>query len=59
MTTLSNIFANASGYAFSTGDAIGDPYSTAQWKAVVNVAQGQDIKTNLDTVAAAQTQSIK
>ncbi len=59
MTTLGNIFANAGGYAFSTGDALGDPYSTAQWKAVVNVAQGQDIKTNLDAVAAAQTQSIK
>ncbi len=59
MTALGNIFANAGGYAFSTGDAIGDPYSTAQWKAVVNVAQGQDIKTNLDTVAAAQAQSIK
>ena len=59
MTTLGNIFANAKGYAFSTGDALGNPYATAQWQAVVNVAQGQDIKTNLDTVAAAQTTSLQ
>jgi hypothetical protein len=41
------------------GDAIGAPFNAAEWLAIVNIVQGQDIQTNLDAAAVAQAQSIK
>lgn len=58
LTKLGNILANAGGFAFSMGDALGDPFSSTQWKAIVNVVQGQDITTNLKTAAADQAKSL-
>ncbi len=56
---LAQILSSASGFTFDIGDAIGAPFNDAEFKGVVSVVQGQDIKTTLDTIAAAQTQSIK
>jgi alpha-glucoside transport system substrate-binding protein len=56
---LAPMLANATGFAFSVGDALGAPFNTAQWKGVVSVVQGADIPSTLATIAAAQKQSIK
>jgi hypothetical protein len=53
------MLAKTAGFTFDIGDALGAPFNTAEWQAIVNVVQGQDIKTNLDTAAAAQQQSLK
>ncbi|MFH1524542.1 MAG: ABC transporter substrate-binding protein [Chloroflexota bacterium] len=59
MSKLGNMLATTSGFTFDIGDAIGAPFNTAEWLAIVNIVQGQDIPTNLDATAAAQTQSLK
>jgi alpha-glucoside transport system substrate-binding protein len=59
MSKLGDMLANATGFTFDIGDALGGPFNTAEWQAIVNVVQGQDIKTNLDAAAAAQTESLK
>ncbi len=56
---LGDMLANAGGFAFSVGDALGAPFNDAQWKGIVAAVQGADIASTLDTVAAAQKQSIK
>ena len=56
---LGDILSNAAGFTFDIGDGLGDPFSTAEFKAVVQVVQGSDIKATLDTVAAAQTATLK
>ena len=53
------MLANAPAFTFDIGDALGDPFSTAEFKGVVDVVQGADIKTTLDTIAAAQAQTVK
>jgi len=59
MAKLGNMLATTSGFTFDIGDALGAPFNTAEWQAIVNVVQGQDIMTNLTTAAAAQALSIK
>jgi alpha-glucoside transport system substrate-binding protein len=56
---LSTILSSASGFTFDIGDAIGSPFNTAEFKAVVDVVQGADIAKTLTTVATAQKESIK
>ena len=56
---LSSILSKAAGFTFDIGDAIGAPFNTAEFKGVVDVVQGKDIKTTLTTIAAAQAESIK
>jgi alpha-glucoside transport system substrate-binding protein len=56
---LGDMLASTSGFTFDMGDAIGAPFNTAEWTAIVNIVQGQDIQSNLDTVAAAQTEALK
>lgn len=56
---LGDMLANAQGFTFDIGDALGAPFNTAEWQAIVNVVQGKDIQTELNTVAAAQTATIK
>jgi len=56
---LGDILANAAGFTFDIGDGLGDPFSTAEFKAIVQVVQGSDIKSTLDTVAQAQTATLK
>lgn len=50
--------AGASGFTFDLGDAIGAPFNTAEWKAIVDVAQGGDIETALAGAAAGQRDSL-
>lgn len=59
LTKLGDILASASGFTFDIGDGLGDPFATAEFKAVVDIVQGADIKATLDTVAAAQAQTVK
>jgi alpha-glucoside transport system substrate-binding protein len=59
MSKLGNMLATTSGFTFDMGDAIGAPFNAAEWLAIVNIVQGQDIQTNLDAAAVAQAQSIK
>lgn len=56
---LGDMLANTSGFTFDIGDALGAPFNQAEWTGLIKVVQGGDIKTTLDTVAAAQKQSIK
>ncbi len=53
------ILLNTTGFTPDMGDTIGAPFGEAEWKAIVNVAQGADIKTELDLVAAAQAEALK
>ena len=55
---LGDILANASGFTFDIGDGLGDPFATAEFKGVVDIVQGADIKTTLDTIAQAQTETL-
>jgi alpha-glucoside transport system substrate-binding protein len=59
LAKLGDILANAAGFTFDLGDGLGAPFNTAEFKAVVDVVQGADIKTTLATVAAAQTETLK
>jgi alpha-glucoside transport system substrate-binding protein len=59
LSKLSDLLANAPAFTFDIGDALGDPFSTAEFKGVVDIVQGADIKTTLDTVAAAQAATVK
>ena len=59
MGKLGNMLATTSGFTFDMGDAIGAPFNTAEWTAIVNIVQGQDIQTNLDTAATAQATALK
>ena len=56
---FAQILANASGFTFDIGDALGAPFNAAEWKGIVDVVQGADIPTTLATIAAAQKASIK
>jgi alpha-glucoside transport system substrate-binding protein len=56
---FAQILANASGFTFDIGDALGAPFNDAEWKGIVAVVQGADIPTTLATTAAAQKASIK
>jgi alpha-glucoside transport system substrate-binding protein len=56
---LGAMLANAAGFTFSIGDALGAPFNDAAWKGIVKIVQGADIPTTLAGVAAAQTLSVK
>jgi alpha-glucoside transport system substrate-binding protein len=56
---LSSILSSATGFTFDIGDAIGAPFNEAEFKGVVDVVQGNDIATELATIATAQSESIK
>ncbi len=59
LSKLSDMLANAPAFTFDIGDALGDPFSTAEFKGIVDVVGGADIKATLDTIAAAQAQTVK
>lgn len=54
-----DMLANTTGFTFDIGDALGAPFNDAEWKGIVSIVQGADIKSTLATVAAAQAQSVK
>ena len=55
---LSDLLNNSNGFTFDLGDGLGDPFATAEFKGVVDIVQGADIMTTLNTVAAAQAQTV-
>jgi alpha-glucoside transport system substrate-binding protein len=48
------MLANTKGFTPDIGDTIGGAFSSAEWTAIINTVNGQDLMTNLDNVAAAQ-----
>ena len=56
---LGDMLNSATGFTFDIGDALGAPFNDAEFKGVVSIVQGANIKTTLDGIAAAQQQSIK
>ncbi len=58
LADMAKILSSAKGFTFDVGDALGDPFSTAEWKGIVATVQGQDIQTQLNTIEAAQAQSL-
>jgi alpha-glucoside transport system substrate-binding protein len=54
-----DMLTNATGFTFDLGDALGAPFNDAEFKGVVSVVQGGDVKTTLDGIATAQQQSVK
>ena len=51
--------ANAKGVVPSMGDVIPGGFGTAQWTAIVNYVNGQNLDTQLATVAKAQSDALK
>jgi len=54
LSKRADMLANASGFTPDLGDALGEPFQSAEWTAIINVVQGMDIPTALAPVAAAQ-----
>jgi alpha-glucoside transport system substrate-binding protein len=52
------ILASASGFTPDIGDTIPAPFGTAEWTAIINVVQGKDIQSELNTVEQAQMQAL-
>ena len=59
LAKLGDMLNNAKGFTFDVGDALGAPFNDAEFKGVVSIVQGGNIKTTLDGIAAAQKQSVK
>jgi alpha-glucoside transport system substrate-binding protein len=53
---LAEAFYSTGGLTPDIGDSIPGGFGTAEWKAIVDVVNGADIKTELDKVAAVQKQ---
>ncbi len=58
LSKKSEMLANAQGFTPDLGDVLGNPFQSAEWKAIINVVQGGDIPTELADVAAAQKESL-
>lgn len=59
LTKKADALAKATGFTPDLGDTIPAPFGETEWKAIIQTVQGKDIKTALDSVAAAQTQALK
>lgn len=59
LVKLGDMLASATGFTFDIGDALGAPFNDAEFKGVVKIVQGADIKATLDTIAAAQSATVK
>ena len=55
---MGDMLANAQGFTFDIGDALGAPFNQAEWTGIIDVVQGADITSTLATVAAAQKQTL-
>ncbi len=55
---MAKVLATAKGFAPDIGDTIGGTFQQAEWTAIVNSVQGQDIQTQLNTAEAAQMSSL-
>ena len=43
LTKKADILLNSSGFTPDLGDTIPSPFGTAEWKAIVDVVQGEDM----------------
>lgn len=50
--------AGATGFTPDLGDALGSPFNTAEWKAIIEVLQGGDVQSALSAAAASQRSSL-
>jgi alpha-glucoside transport system substrate-binding protein len=53
------ILANASDFVPDIGDSIPGGFGSAEWTAIVNYVNGQDLDTQLNNVAAVQAEALK
>jgi alpha-glucoside transport system substrate-binding protein len=58
LADMAKILENTNGFTPDIGDTIGGTFQTAEWTAIVNSVQGQDIQTQLNNVEAAQMASL-
>jgi alpha-glucoside transport system substrate-binding protein len=58
LTKKADMLANATGFTPDLGDTLGNPFQSAEWKAIIDVVQGADIPTALAPAAAAQAETI-
>ena len=56
--TSREVLDRTAGITFDLGDAIGAPFNTAEWKALVDAVSGEDIATALAAAAAAQADAL-
>jgi alpha-glucoside transport system substrate-binding protein len=58
MAKKSAMLLGAAGFTPDLGDAIGAPFNTEEWAAILSIVQGGDIPTELAKVAAAQAEAL-
>lgn len=58
LSDMAKILSTSNGFTPDMGDTIGGTFQTAEWTAIINAVQGQDIQTQLNTVEAAQMSSL-
>jgi alpha-glucoside transport system substrate-binding protein len=58
ISDMAKILFNAQGFTPDIGDTIGGTFGQAEWTAIINSVQGQDIQTQLNTAEAAQMSSL-
>jgi alpha-glucoside transport system substrate-binding protein len=58
LSDMAAILENTNGFTPDIGDTIGGTFGTAEWTAIVNSVQGQDIQTQLNNAEAAQMSSL-
>ncbi len=56
---LAEILANAKGFVPDIGDTIPGGFQNAEWTAIVNYVNGQNLDTQLNNVAEVQAQALK
>lgn len=59
LTKFGQMLATTTGFTPDMGDTIPAGFGTAEWTAIVNTVNGQDLVTNLNNVAAAQKTALK
>jgi alpha-glucoside transport system substrate-binding protein len=55
---MAKILSSTTGFTPDIGDTIGGTFQTAEWTAIVNSVQGQDIQTQLNNAEAAQMSTL-
>jgi alpha-glucoside transport system substrate-binding protein len=59
LTKKAEALAGAAGFTPDLGDTIPAPFGEAEWKAIIDSVQGNDIQAALDAAAAAQTEGLQ
>jgi alpha-glucoside transport system substrate-binding protein len=58
LSKKADALASATGFTPDMGDAIGAPFGSAEWKAIIDAVMGEDIPTALAAAAAAQAEAL-